>query len=260
MNLPPLDNEMLAKMGIVPDAVLISKLPDFGINIKRQNKEPPKSLSSDECIKLFGAREAVLMNFIPQMLTAIALEQAEGFIKYCRDNRLSEYKRHNREMRKCIDEYNYGLRKSYGRSWYAYQNYLERLRKTIEFDLFQSWCTFTNEAARQYVGHPHKEIPARVAFVRMMLTFVEDFDKNMDKVIAERINAPCSRKQDPYCFLISVICMDIAETFGQQMKITDNMTLCVKVLANRCHSVVDAIMAEEDTVANQKDVTLFDKC
>lgn len=31
------------------------------------------------------------------------------------------------------------------------------------------------------------------------------------------------------------------------MEITDAMTLCVKVLANRCHSVVDAIMAEEDS-------------
>ena len=112
--------------------------------------------------------------------------------------------------------------------------------------------TFTNEAARQYVGHPHKEIPARVALVRMILTFVEDFDKNMDKVIAERINKPCSRKQDPFVFLISVLCIDIAETFGQQMQITDPMALCVKVLANRCHSVVDTIMAEEDAADSAK--------
>ena len=104
----------------------------------------------------------------------------------------------------------------------------------------------SNEAARQYVGHPHKEIPARVTLVRMILTFVEDFDKNIDKVIAERINKPCSRRQDPFVFLISVLCIDIAESFGHTMKITDTMALCVKVLANRCHSIVDVIMAEED--------------
>lgn len=254
MQLPPLDKELLAKMGIAPDAVPIIPSPaeTFGISIKKPQPQTQKALTSDECVKLFGARDAVLMNFIPQMLTALALEQAEAFIKYCRDNRLSEYKKHNREMRKCIDEYNFELRKSYGRAWYSYQNYLERLRKTIELDLFKCWCTFTNEAARQKVGHLHKEIPARVALVRMILTFVEDFDKNMDKVIAERINKPCSRKQDPFVFLVSVLCVDIAESFGHTMKITDTMALCVKVLANRCHSIVDVIMAEEDAAESAK--------
>ena len=241
-------------MGIAPDAVPIFPAPadTFGINIKKPQPQTQKALTSDECVKLFGAREAVLMNFIPQMLTALALEQAEAFIKYCRDNRLSEYKRHNREMRKCIDEYNFELRKSYGRAWYSYQNYLERLRNSVELDLFKCWCTFTNEAAQQYVGHPHKEIPARVALVRMILTFVEDFDKNMDKVIAKRINKTCSRRQDPFVFLISVLCIDIAESFGYTMKITDTMALCVKVLANRCHSIVDVIMAEEDAAESAK--------
>lgn len=185
MQLPPLDKELLAKMGIAPDAVPIIPSPaeTFGINIKKPQPQKQKALTSDECVKLFGAREAVLMNFIPQMLTALALEQAEAFIKYCRDNRLSEYKRHNREMRKCIDEYNFELRKSYGRAWYSYQNYLERLRKTVELDLFKCWCTFTNEAARQYVGHPHKEIPARVALVRMILTFVRTSTRTWIKLL-----------------------------------------------------------------------------
>lgn len=248
MDLPPLDKGLLAKMGIAPTTVPIVPAPisNFGINFERPGKRLPNPLPQTNVSNSL-AREAVLMNFIPQMLTALALEQAEAYIKYCRENRLSQYKRHNREMRKCIEEYNYELQKSYGRSWYAYKKYLERLRQTVQIDLFKCWCTFTNEAARQYVGNPHKEIPARVVFIRMLLTFVEDFDKDIDKVIAERINKPCSRKQNPYCFLISVLCMDIAETFGHKMEITETMKLCVKVLANRCHSVVDAIMAEEDS-------------
>lgn len=254
MQLPPLDKELLTKMGIAPDAVPIfpASAGTFGINIRKPQPQTKKDLTSDECIKLFGAHEAVTMNFIPQMLTALALEQAEEFIKYCRDNRLSEYKRHNREMRKCIDEYNRELRASYGSAWYAYQKYLDRLRQTVQVDLFKCWCTFTNEAARQYVGIQHKDVPARVAFIRMLLTFVEDFDKNMDKVIAERLNQPCSRKQDPWCLLISVLCMDIVETFGHKMKITEPMALCVRVLANRCHTIVDDIMAEEDAAESAK--------
>ena len=101
MNLPPIDPAILAQFNIKPEDRLAKV--DFGLNIPTKPKQKP--LTSDECIKLFGARDAVMMNFVPQMLTALAFEQAEGFIGYCRDHRLSEYKKHNREMRKCIDEY-----------------------------------------------------------------------------------------------------------------------------------------------------------
>ena len=137
MELPPIDKSLLAKMGIPETTIPGKPAVDFGVNIESPKPQVEEPLTTEKCIKLFGAREAVMMNFIPQMLTALALEQAEGFINYCRDHRISEFKRHNREMRSCIKEYNYELRASYGESWYAYQNYLERLRKTVEFDLFK---------------------------------------------------------------------------------------------------------------------------
>lgn len=237
-------------MGIAPDAVPVIPAPaeTFGVNINKP--KPQKALTSDECIKLFGAREAVLMNFIPQMLTALALNQTEKFIGYCRDHRLEVYKRHNRELRRCIDEYNKGLEKSYGRAWRTYVAYLAKLRQTVELDLFKCWCTFTNEAARQYVGKVHNEIPARITLVRMLLLFVEDFDKGVDKLIASRTKRLTARIPDPQILLLSALCLDIAETFGQKMEITDNMSLCVKVLANRCHKVAVDIITEEDAARN----------
>lgn len=195
---------------------------------------------------MFGTHEAVEMNFIPQMLTALALEHAEKFVNYCRDNRLSEYKRHNREIRKCIEKYNRDLRQSYGRAWHSYVTYLNRLRATVEKDLFKAWCTFTNEASRQYVGRPHKDIPALVTFTRMILSFVEDFDQNVDRLIASRLNVPCRRKQDPWIFSVYVLCLDIAEKFSHEMEITETMSLCIKILVQRCRTVVREIIAEED--------------
>lgn len=243
-----LDKDMLAKMGIASSAKPISPMVNLGIDIpKQENKLPPeRDLTAEECISMFGTHEAVEMNFIPQMLTALALEQAEKFIAYCRDNRLGEYKKHNREMRRCIDEYNRELRQSYGKAWFAYEKYLARLRYRVRTDLFIAWCTFTNEAARQYIDRPHKDIPALVTFTRMILTFVEDFDKNIDKLVASRLDMPCHRKQNPWTFLISVLCMDIAETFGHKMKLTENMILCVKVLVNRCRTLARDIVAEEE--------------
>ncbi len=261
MDLPPLDKRALAELGIASDAVPIPSAPtdNFGIEFRQEKLRQSESLTAQECIDLFGTREAVLMNFIPQMLTAIALEQAEDFIKYCADNKITAYKRHNREMRRCITEYNYELQRSYGRhAWKSYETYLNRFRDMIRIDLFQCWCTYTNEASRQFIGHPHKDIPARVAFVRMLLTFVEDFERNMDKLIGERLQMPCSRKREPYSYLVSVLCMDIAETFGYKMQITENMALCVKVLVNRCRSIVDDIMADEDASECGEALTLID--
>lgn len=241
MNLPPIDPTILAQFNIKPEDRL--ETVDFGLHIPTEQKQ--KSLTSEECINLFGEREAVLMNFIPQMLTALAFEQAEGFIDYCRDHQLSEYRKHNREMRKCINEYRIELRNSYGRAYSAYEAYYKRLHDKVEADLFKAWCTFTNEASHQFQRIEHKDIPARLALITMLLTFVEEFDCQMDKLIESKTKLPCERKRDPYPYLVSVLCLDIAETFKLKMDITGQMTMCVKVLVNKAHIVVDEIIRDE---------------
>lgn len=251
MQLPQIDKSMLDIARREDAGRRCYPAVDFGVRTEKPKPKTEKPLTSNECIKMFGTREAVMMTFVPQMMTALALEQAEEYIKYCRDNKLERFKRHNREIRKCIDEYNKSLRISYGPLWSAYQRYLARLRKKVEFDLFKCWVTFTNEAARQYVGNQHKDVPARVTFIRMLLVFVEEFDKNIDRVIESRMKQPCNRKQDPQLFLISLLCTDIAESFGAKMEVTEPMALCVRVLANRCNGIVDTIIAEEDAAEVQ---------
>lgn len=232
------------------------QLLDFGISIGPKPKPLPKGLSPQECQRLFGVRDAVLMNFIPQMLTALALDEIEWYMEYCRDNRLEDFKRHNRQLRKCIDQYDRDLRRSYGRAWFFYEAYLKRLRAAVNVDIFQSRCVFFNEASRQYVGHVHNEIPAQVTFARLILMFVEDYEKNMDRLIASKLEMPCHRHQDPYLLLISVLCLDVAETFRFQMRVTEEMRICVKVLTNRCRSVAEGIMVDEDTEERSR----IDKC
>lgn len=140
MNRPQFDKEQLNRMGIASDAVPILTSSSLGVKIPRAKSQlaPAREISAEECIAKFGKNEAVEMNFIPQMLTALAMDQAEGFIEYCKEHRLAEYKKHNRQIRSCIEEYNRELRKSYGLAWTAYQRYLNRLRETVEFDLFKA--------------------------------------------------------------------------------------------------------------------------
>ena len=238
--------------GISPCGVPFGMMPApaFGVEIKKPQRKALKyvPVNFDECLNTFGVKDSVVMNFVPQMLTSLALEQAMELVGYCRDNRLAEYKRHTREIRNCYAEYNRELAKGYGRAMATYQHYMELLHEAIDIDLFKCWCTFTNEAARQYVGQPHKEIPARIAMVLMLLNFVEKYDKNVDKILAEKLNADIKSRRDPYCLMIQYLCSDIAETFGHELKFTETMEMCVKVLANKCHSVALSIVAGEDAV------------
>lgn len=77
---PPLDRELLAKIGVTTEPVPVSPIVDYRVKVSSATPEKPKPLTSDECIKLFGAREAVMMNFIPQMLTALAFDQLKAMI------------------------------------------------------------------------------------------------------------------------------------------------------------------------------------
>lgn len=217
----------------------------FGISHGANRETKARELTTKECQEMFGIQKSVEMNFIPQMLTAIALDQAEEFCKYCGEHKLTEYKRHSRHLRKCIDEYKQDLKKAYGKAWPAYCNYLNRLRNHVATDLFKAYCTYTNEAARQYVGRAHKDIPARVAFARMLLTFCEMFDREVDRMLTNRLQTLCCRNHDKYIVLISALCVDIAESYGHKMKITPNMEMCVTVLANRCKAVARMIIEEE---------------
>lgn len=237
MTLPPIETIS----GLAPNPSI-----DFGVKIPRRMK--PRELTTDECVGMFGVRAAVHMNFIPLMIAELAIEQAEGFVDYCRDHRLETFKRHNRQLRRCIEEYRRAYRDFWGFTRFrAFEKYYRRLREYVDADIFKCWCTFTNEASRQYVGKSHNEVPARVTFTRMLLLFVEDYETGMCKLASERLDKPCTRKADPWLSLISLLCMDIAETFGAKMQITEPMALGVRVLANRCTVLADAIMEEETT-------------
>ena len=68
----------------------------------------------------------------------------------------------------------------------------------------------------------------------------------MDKLIESKTKLPCERKRDPYPYLVGVLCLDLVERFDIKMNITEPMALCVRVLANKAHVVVDEIMRDED--------------
>ena len=245
MNLPPLDKEMLAKMGIAPDAVPIRPALDYGIKIPPRNPKPPKAISTAEANEMFGVSLAVKMNFIHQMLVALALDYASQFVNHCRDKRISEFKKHNRLIKLCVEEHTARLAKSYGNAFQAYSNYVERYFEYVSVDRFKMWCSIGNVVNRQIPKDRDRDGATLVAIIHKLIDYAEEYDRKMDKVIADKVKAPVSRKQDDMLKLIVAMCYEFEDTWGFRLEPDPIVDMNIGVLANRASTLADFIIGEE---------------
>lgn len=237
---------MLARMGITPSAVPIRPALDFGIHIPPRTPKPPKAISPEDANEMFGVSLAVKMNFIPQMLVALALDYATQFVNHCRDNRISEFKKHNRLIKLCIEEYTARLAKSYGNAFQAYTNYVERYFEYVSVDRFKMWCSIGNVVNRQIPKDRDRDSVTLVAIIHKLIDYAENYDRKMDKVIADKVKAPVSRKQDDMLKLIVAMCIEFEETWGFKLESDPIVDVNIGVLSNRASFLADAIIGEEN--------------
>ena len=244
-NFPPLDKEMLAKMGVALDAAPIRPALDYGINIPSMTPQPPKSITHEEANEMFGVSMAVKMNFIPQMLVALALDYASQFVNHCREKRISEFKKHNRLIKLCVEEHTARLAKSYGKAFQAYTNYVERYFEYVSTDRFKMWCSIGNVVNCQIPKDRDRDGATLVAIIHKLIDYAENYDRKMDKVISDKVKAPVSRKKDDMLKLIVAMCLEFEETWGFKLKPDPIVDMNIGVLANRASYLADHIIGEE---------------
>lgn len=246
MNLSPLDKEMLAKMGIAPNAMPIRPAFDLGIHIPSKRPQAPKAISPEEANNMFGVSLAVKMNFIPQMLVALALDYAARFVNHCREKRISEFKKHNRLIKLCIEEHTARLAKSYGSAFQAYSNYVKRYFEYVDVDRFKMWCSIGNVVNRQIPKDRDHDGAKLIAIIHKLIDYAEDYDRKMDKMIAGKVKAPVSRKQDDMLKLIAAMCYEFEDTWGFKLEPDPIVDMNIRVLANRASNLADHIIGEEN--------------
>lgn len=241
--------------GAVPVSTQVPVLPgvieslDFGLgNLFKKKPEPPHELTAIEALKHFAPAEAVKMNFIPQMIIALALDETTTFINYCRDKRLSDFKKHNRLMRQCVEEYAANQKKSYGAAYASYVAYVGRYFQRVGLDRAKMWYSVGNTVMKQLPGKD-LQIAERIAFIHRLLDYAEDYDRRMDKVIQERMGKPIHRRQDQHLRLITAMCIAIEEDFGYKFEFSEADNLNFAVLTNRASMLADEIIAEEANVS-----------
>ncbi len=249
MNLKTLERPVFQN-GLTYDA--FSKLPavssHYGLNQPR-SQEVRKEITSKEAQKLLGVSQSVKMNFIPQMLVAVALDQAMQFVRYCRKNGIQKFKKHNRLIRQCIDEYRPQLRKSYGKAFAAYSDYVARYFKYVEMDRLKMWFSIGNVANRQLTPDIDRDGAVHIAIVHGILKYAESYDRKMDRLLEEKLGTPIRRKRDDMLKLVVAMCIEFEESYGFQLKPDPIIDLCVSVMANKASALADEIIYEEANVS-----------
>lgn len=248
MSLPIIDKDMMAKMGIAAGAVPVRPAIDFNFNVPPSVSaavKPPAAITPSEATEMFGVSQAVKMNFVPQMIIALALDQAAQFVNLCRDRRISDFKKHNRVIRAAVEEYAAGLRKSYGPAFPAYNEYVRRYFDLVDIDRFKMWCSIGNIVNRQIADEKARELVIHIAIIHRLLDYAEEYDRKMDRLITQTMKMPVRRKQADALKIITAICIEFEETWGFKLEPDAMVDTNVLVLSNRATFLADSIIAEE---------------
>lgn len=250
MELPTIPFQRFGGNGTPAFGVPFSPI-DYGISVPRRGQSSVRELSGEECCDLFGVADSVKMNFIPQMLIHLAMVQCEDFIAYCREHRISEFKKHNRVIRLAVKGYNDGMAAHYGSAAYAYQTYCERYLEHVALDRVKMWFSVNALAKKQLAEGKDYDAATHVAIIHNLLDYAEVHDRKIDRILADKLRQPVSRAQNKMLRLITAMCIAFEDDWGFKIsgsKFTD-LDINMAVLANRASAMADAILDEEANVS-----------
>lgn len=244
MELPPIDFSILpaATTPIVPMSTI-----NYGIDINPKPKKQ-RALTAEECQEMFGVSQSVKMNFIPQMLNSLMLQQATQLVNYCRENRVSELKKLTRVIKMAVEEYSERLADAYGpMAFRAYVNYVNRFQSERAGDIWMMELEADTLCRNQLPNVKHREIAVRTLIIVMLIAFIQNYDKEMDKLIASKIGQPVHQKPDAYQEMIRAMCLSIEDDFGYKINPNKIMGDWIKILSNKAWELADKIIGEEAT-------------
>jgi hypothetical protein len=237
-----INKSLLKQTGVMHTTPVCS----FDVKLKR---EPMKAepFTAVEALKLFTPSEAVKMNFVPQMLVAVALDNVTDFVNYCCTHKLTHFKKHNRLLRLCVVEYAAAMEKSYGPAYKAYVNYVKRYNEYVAVELQKAYFTISNVALKQIPDKEDRDLAVYIAMAHRLIDYAESLDCDADKRIAEKLHKPINRNQDKMLQCVTALCIAVEEDDGY--KLADNdIDLCIRVLATKASLLADIIIAEETKV------------
>ena len=241
MNLPPIDFNAYGIAPAVGKCVI-----DTGVRIRKPEPKKTRPITPQEVDEKLGVGMAVKMNFIPQMIVALALEETTEFLNYCAEKRLSEFKKHTRLIKTCVEMYADEMHRAFGNAFRAYSRYVDLFLQYVATDRFKMHLSISNAVSRQKGREYDREAIVRIVIIRHLLMYAEDYDKKIDKLLSEKFDIPVRRKQDKMLEYINGLLDELERKFDLKIKDDPVIGQNMGVFANRAASLGEHIINEEN--------------
>ena len=200
-----------------------------------------RDLSTEEFLNLFERHESLRMAYIPHFITQCVVYYLDLLIAYARDNRLSDYKKHTRRLKEIKEEYMDALRHEMPAD--VFQKFLAQRKEYLEScgaNLTLMYFTFGNAILKHYGRIKHESIFCYANIIIAFIDYVEDFDRKVNKRIAEKLGMPCRNHGDARLTAIKSVCMGIKNQYP--IEPDEQTELCVSVMANKASAMINAML------------------
>lgn len=216
----------------------------FGINV---NPKPTKGapLLTQQVVDAIGANAAIKINFIPQMLESLAMLYATKLVEYAAAHRISEFKRHSRQLRQAIKVYHDRL-KAYDTAVYeAYEKYSQLYQQYAAADIFKMQLQLRQEAVNA-IPDKDPEVAVMINAITVFVTSARAYDVCMDEMLSGIFGKPVHQRVNVALECLKALCVDLADVYGFKLEMSPTMSAWVKILTNRAYNLADQLIEEQN--------------
>ena len=187
-------------------------------------------------LNTFTWDENMMIAFVPLIISKVAWVYAEKAVKYCTDNRISEFKKLGRSVKELRQKYIDVLRLDLD---YSHINRIET--QTVQFmdecnyDLAILWYQVNQYIKTNAPDMPYDTMRTDAAVAVMMVRYLKAHNRRMDAIIASKMGQSQSIDNPQMRSLEKLMMQYFPNDF--KLETNTNLDLCGKIFANNLSKI-----------------------
>lgn len=232
----------MEKKGIKPIQAPLTQAVDFGIDVPKRKPMRERELSTTELLNLFDRKESLQMVYIPHFITQCIMYYIDAMCQYMVEHRLSEYKKLKRILTEIKREYYAALRHEMPfEVFQKFQAQRDEYLANCGANLQIMYFTFCNELSHNFKHVENEAIVCYAYIVVSLAQHIEDFDRSVNKKIAEKLNMPTRNHGDARLAFAKRVCMDVVKPYWN-MGQTQQTELAMNIIANKAKQMINDML------------------
>ena len=187
-------------------------------------------------LNTFTWDENMMIAFVPLIISKVAWVYAEKAVKYCTDNRISEFKKLGRSVKELRQKYIDVLRLDLD---YSHINRIEtqtlQFMKECNYDLAILWYQVNQYIKTNAPDMPYDTMRTDAAVAVMMVRYLKAHNRRMDAIIASKMGQSQSIDNPQMRSLEKLMMQYFPNDF--KLETNTNLDLCAKIFANNLSKI-----------------------